>query len=157
MPLQFKLMALFKRTSSDNTDFKKLVALLDKDLAIRDGDEHAFYAQFNKIDSIRHVIVYYVDSKAVGAGGFKQYEMGIAEIKRMFVMPEYRGKGIALEILNQLENWAAESGFLECILETGNKQPEAIGLYHKAGYSIIPNYGQYENVENSICMSKSIL
>jgi GNAT superfamily N-acetyltransferase len=150
-------MALFKRTSFDNTDFQKLVALLDKDLAIRDGDEHAFYAQFNKIDSIRHVIVCYIDDKAAGIGGFKQYEPGKAEIKRMFVLPEYRGKGIALEILKQLENWAAETGFLECILETGKKQPEAISLYHKAGYNNIPNYGQYENVENSICMSKSIL
>jgi GNAT superfamily N-acetyltransferase len=116
-------MTLYKRTSSDNTDFHKLVALLDKDLAIRDGDEHAFYAQFNKIDSIRHVIVCYIDDKAVGAGGFKQYVPGIAEIKRMFVLPKYRGKGIAFEILKQLENWAAESGFSECILETGNKQP----------------------------------
>ena len=149
-------MAFYKRTSSDNTDFQKLVTLLDKDLAIRDGDEHAFYAQFNKIDSIRHVIICYVDDKAVGAGGFKQYELGKAEIKRMFVLPEYRGKGIALEILKQLENWAAELGFSECILETGNKQPEAINLYNKAGYKNIPNYGQYANVENSVCMSKKI-
>ncbi len=149
-------MRIFTRTDSSNNDFLSLVALLDKDLAIRDGDEHAFYAQFNKPGSIRNVIVCYVENKPVGVGGFKKYQQDQAEIKRMFVLPGYRGQGIALEILKQLENWAAELGFSECILETGKKQPEAINLYHKAGYKNIPNYGQYANVENSVCMSKKI-
>ena len=138
-------------------DFQKLVAQLDKELAIRDGEEHAFYAPFNTIDTIGHVIVCYLDKLPVGAGGFKQYGPGKAEIKRMYVLPEYRGKGIAYEILRQLEKWAAQSGFFECILETGKKQPEAIGLYLKAGYTNIPNYGQYEKAANSICMSKIVL
>ncbi len=149
-------MPKFIRTDSANTDFLSLVALLDADLAIRDGDEHAFYAQFNKSDSIRHVIVCYVDNKPVGIGGFKRYETGKAEIKRMFVLPEFRGQGIALQILQQLERWAGVEGFSECILETGKKQPEAISLYHKAGYKNIPNFGQYANVENSVCMAKVI-
>jgi len=81
----------------------------------------------------------------------------VAEIKRMFVRPERRGRGIARSILSELETWAGELGFLECILETGLKQPEAIELYRKSGYETIPNYGQYEGVENSVCMRKSIL
>jgi GNAT superfamily N-acetyltransferase len=80
----------------------------------------------------------------------------VVEIKRMFVLPEHRGKGIAGQILQQLEIWAAEGNNSTCILETGKKQPEAIALYKKAGYKIIPNYGQYENVENSVCMEKRI-
>jgi GNAT superfamily N-acetyltransferase len=150
-------MPTFARTDSSNKDFHHLVSLLDKDLAIRDGDEHAFYSQFNKIENIRNVIVAYEDEKAVGAAAFKEYLSAVVEIKRMFVLPEFRGKGIAFQILQQLEKWAAELNFSDCILETGRKQPEAIALYQKSGYKIIPNYGPYENVENSVCMSKKIV
>jgi GNAT superfamily N-acetyltransferase len=71
-------------------------------------------------------------------------------------MPAFRGRGIAFQILQQLENWAAELGYSYCLLETGKKQPEAIALYKKSGYEVIPNYGQYENVSNSVCMQKRI-
>lgn len=74
----------------------------------------------------------------------------------MFVLPEHRGKGIAFQILQELEKWAEELKYSESILETGKKQPEAIALYQKSGYEIITNYGQYENILNSVCMSKSI-
>ena len=145
------------RTDSDNTDFRELVALLDADLAIRDGAEHLFYAQFNKVDMIHHVVVAYENDAAVGCGAFREYEPQTAEIKRMFVRPENRGQGIAGEILAELENWAKELDYSECILETGKKQPEAIALYRKSGYEIIPSYGQYLNAENSVCMRKSTL
>ena len=151
-------MTIFTRTDSENSGFKSLVALLDADLSIRDGDEHAFYARFNKIKTIRHSIVCYVDDKAIGCGAFKKYDGGKAEIKRMFVLPEYRGYGIGSNILKELELWAAELNYNECILETGKNNPEAINLYQqKAGYFIIPNYGQYQQVENSVCMMKTIL
>ena len=147
----------FNRTTSDNTDFLNLVALLDEDLKIRDGNDHSFYAQFNKIQNIRNVIVCYINSKPAGCGAFKEYDQKNAEIKRMFVLPEYRGQGFGLNILKELEVWASELNYSACILETGKKQPEAIRLYKKAGYAVIKNYGQYENVENSVCMTKAIL
>jgi len=150
-------MITFKRTLSDNADFQKLVALLNADLRIRDGDEHTFYAQFNKIENIRNVVVCYFDNKPIGCGAFKKYDDKRVEIKRMFVLSEYRGHGTGLAILKELEEWASALNYNECILETGKKQPEAIRLYQKAGYAIIKNYGQYENVENSVCMTKSIL
>ena len=75
----------------------------------------------------------------------------------MFVQPEYRGHGIGLNIVRELELWAKESNYTTCILETGKKQPEAISLYKKAGYTIIKSYGQYKNVENSVCMMKAVL
>jgi putative acetyltransferase len=145
------------RTDSDNADFRGLVVLLDEDLAIRDGAEHSFYAQFNKIDKIRETVVVYENERAVGCGAFKEYEPKTAEIKRMYVLPEMRGKGIAGKILSELETWAKELNFSECVLETGKKQPEAIRLYQKSGYEIIPNYGQYAGVENSVCMRKIII
>lgn len=149
-------MIRFIKTNSTNPDFQQLVALLDADLKIRDGEDHSFYAQFNKIDLIQHIVVCYMDNKVVGCGAFKPYDNATIEIKRMFVLPEYRGKSIGLLILNELETWAKSLDYTGCILETGKKQPEAIRLYQKAGYLIIPNYGQYELVENSVCMKKSI-
>lgn len=110
------------RTNSDNADFLELVVLLDRDLQIRDGDEHSFYAQFNKVDKIRHVVVAYENGEAVGCGAIKEHAEGVAEIKRMFVRAEQRGRGIAKSVLSELENWASELGFAECILETGWNQ-----------------------------------
>jgi putative acetyltransferase len=150
-------MITFKRTDSNDPDFWALVHLLDEDLAIRDGAEHAFYHQFNKIANLRNVIVCYEGDKAVGCGAFRQYDHENVEIKRMFVLPAFRGRGIGLSILQELENWVAELNFTYCILETGRKQPEAISLYKKAGYQLIENYGQYKGVENSVCMTKTIL
>jgi len=76
------------------------------------------------------------------------------EVKRMFVTPTSRGKGVASIILKELEAWAVELNVSKCVLETGKRQPEAIRLYTKNAYCIIPNYGQYENVENSVCFEK---
>ena len=142
------------KTDSDNEDFRLLVGELDADLQKRDGEEHTFYAQFNKIDRIKHVVVAYVNNEAVGCGAIKEYSTDAVEVKRMYVQPHNRGKGIASEILMALEAWAAELNYAKCVLETGKKQPEAIRLYHKNGYAVISNYGQYENVENSVCFEK---
>ena len=145
------------KTDSDNKDFQELVRLLDEDLMIRDGAEHSFYAQFNKLDLIKHVVLAYENDESIGCGAFKKYTDETVEIKRMFVRLEHRGKGIAVEILKELENWAMENGFKFAILETGFKQPEAIRLYEKSGYKVIPNYGQYAGVENSVCMKKTLV
>lgn len=145
------------RTDSTDRDFRALVALLDQELLVRDGEEHEFYAAYNKINSLAHVVVAYRGELAVGCGAVKKYAEDVAEIKRMFVLPEKRGQGIAGEVLVELERWARELGFAECILETGKKQPEAIRLYQKSGYTRIPNYGQYEGVVNSVCMKKQLI
>ncbi|PVY39896.1 GNAT family N-acetyltransferase [Pontibacter virosus] len=149
-------MLYLKRTDSDDPDFVALVKLLDADLAIRDGEEHAFYAQYNKIDKIKHVVLAYENGKALGCGAIKEYEPGTVEVKRMYVQPAGRGQGIASQVLAELEAWACELSFEKCILETGLKQPEAIGLYKKNGYQLIPNYGQYAGVENSVCFEKEL-
>lgn len=144
------------RTDSDNTDFRQLVALLDQDLAVRDGNDHAFYAQFNKVDAIKEVVVAYQNSLPVACGAIIPFSDTEAEVKRMFVHPDYRKQGIAAKIVTELENWANELGFTATVLETGKKQPEAIALYQKIGYRITPNYGQYIGVDNSVCMIKAL-
>jgi GNAT superfamily N-acetyltransferase len=142
------------RTTSENPDFSNLVILLDADLKIRDGEDHEFYAKINKAALLNNVILCYDDKVAVGCGAFRAIDSNSVEIKRMFVNPDNRGKGIASKILSQLEHWAKELNYAQTILETGVNQPEAIALYKKAGYSIIENCGQYKGVENSVCMKK---
>lgn len=144
------------RTSPTNKDFQLLVNLLDQELAISDGEDHAFYDQFNKSDHIKFAIIIYQDLKPVGCGAIKEFQPGVMEVKRMFTLKEYRGKGYASKILNELESWAAELGYHKCILETGINQPDAIALYNKSGYKTINNYGQYAGVEKSFCFGKSL-
>lgn len=149
-------MITLTRTDSTNTDFIELVKHLDAYLAKQDGDEHAFYNQFNKIVAIKYVIVAHENGIPIGCGAIKEYADGIVEVKRMYTSPNVRGKGIATQILSELEKWAAELSYQKCILETGVRQPEAISLYKKCSYQIIPNYGQYLNVENSVCFEKEL-
>jgi GNAT superfamily N-acetyltransferase len=149
-------MYTLKRTNSKNFDFQNLVKELDKDLAIRDGEEHDFFSQFNTIDNIRYVIVAYENDIAVGCGAIKNFDENTMEIKRMFVAVDKRGKGIASLVLEELEKWTKELNFSKCILETGVKQPEAIHLYKKNGYKTIPNYGQYAHVKSCICFEKEM-
>lgn len=144
------------RTTSDNKDFGALVIQLDAYLRILDGDDHEFYAQFNKTNLLKNALICYENEVAVGIGAYKEYDSETAEIKRMYTLPEYRGKGIAKAILTELELWAKEEGYKFAILETGYLQKDAIGLYQKLGYEITENFGQYIGVENSVCMKKSL-
>ena len=145
------------RTNSDDTDFITLVKKLDAELAERDGKDHSFYAQFNIIQTIKYVVVAYEDKKPVACGAIKEFDRDTMEVKRMFTLSERRGEGIAGKILNELEKWASELHYKRCVLETGKRQPEAIALYKRNGYNIIPNYGQYVGVENSVCFEKYLM
>jgi GNAT superfamily N-acetyltransferase len=142
------------RTDSDDGAFIGLVKALDADLAKRDGEDHSFYSQFNKIDKIKHVVVAYENGIPTGCGAIKEFSPDSMEVKRMYTLPGSRGKGIASQVLAELERWAAELSYEKCLLETGKRQPEAIALYKKRGYRLIPNYGQYAGVENSVCFEK---
>ncbi len=144
------------RTNSENKDFIALVKYLDADLAERDGAEHSFYSQFNKIDRLKYVIIAFANDKAIGCGAIKEFNLTAVEVKRMYVISESRGKGIATKMLTELESWAKELSYTKCVLETGKKQPEAIELYKKNGYNIISNYGQYIGIENSVCFEKEL-
>lgn len=149
-------MIQYFRTDSSNTDFQGLVLLLDKYLSVINGEKDSFFAAFNTIDTLQNVIVGYDNEKPVGCGAFKPYSDDSAEIKRMFVAEGYRGQGIAQGILTALETWASELGFSTCILETSKSMLPAVQLYEKCGFTVIPNYGQYREVETSVCMQKRL-
>lgn len=149
-------MLTFLRTNSTHQDFISLVRHLDIELATIDGDEHSFYVQYNKIDKINHVIIAYENELPIACGAIKQFSENTMEVKRMYILAPYRGKGTASGVLIQLEKWVAEMNYSHCILETGIRQPDAIRLYGKNGYLPIPNYGQYAGVENSRCFEKAL-
>ena len=143
------------RTNSENTNFINMVKELDAYLKITDGDDHDFYNQYNGIDVIKHVVVAYYSNKAVGCGALKHFNNEAIEVKRMYVDSTQRGLGIAPKIMSELEKWAKELGYKKSILETGERQVEAVRLYNKSNYKRMTiNYGQYEGVENSLCFEK---
>jgi len=145
-----------KRTDSFDFDFPQLVALLNLELHERYGELQLIYDTFNQISNLDTVVIAYVNDMPAGCGCFKRFDEATAEIKRMFVKADERGQGIASLILKELEVWAKEDGYSYAVLETAIKQQESIGLYKKAGYTIIPNYGQYIGMENSICFRKAL-
>jgi GNAT superfamily N-acetyltransferase len=149
-------MTTIIHTDSTNPHFAELVKALDSELAERDGNLHGFYSKYNKIDAIKQVVVLYHNNQPVACGAIKPYADKTAEVKRMYTLPEHRGKGLAAQVLAALEQWAAQLGYTTCILETGIRQPEAIALYKKCGYHLIPNYGQYAGVDNSVCFEKQV-
>lgn len=150
-------MIYYKRTNSDDLDFRTLIKELDEDLALKNGDKNDFFAQYNLIDFINHVVLAYENDIAVGCGAFKQFDEETVEIKRMYVPPPQRRKGIARKILNALELWAKNEHYKYAVLETGERMTEAINLYQSNNYEVIPNYPPYDQETTSICFSKVLL
>lgn len=144
------------RTNATDSHFIDLVAQLDVEMAERDGEDHSFYQQYNSIERNGLVALLKNNDKIIGCGAIKEMDGEAMEVKRMFVLKEFRGQGFAGLVLKELEQWAFDLGYSYCKLETGKRQPEAIALYEKKGYSRIPNYGQYAGVHNSVCFEKSL-
>jgi putative acetyltransferase len=145
------------RTSADHPDFDYLVSLLDHELWVELKEDQSTYDQYNKVPDIKTAIIIYDDEKPVAIGCFKKYNDDTVEIKRMYVDKAYRGKGLSKLVLNELEKWAIEEGFKYAILETGIRFIVAQNLYKQAGYVVIPNYAQYEGLEESVCMKKKLI
>jgi putative acetyltransferase len=148
------MMYLSKEPTSKIPTSSHLVAQLDALLAETDGEDNTYYRQFNTIDQLNQVVVFYVADQPAACGAIKAFDEEAMEVKRMYTSPAYRGKGLATRVLAELEAWAVELGYPKCVLETGKRQPEAIALYEKRGYLRIPNYGQYIGIENSVCFEK---
>jgi putative hydrolase of HD superfamily len=146
------------RTDGTNEDFVELCRLLDENLDEIVGKkfQRSQYAQYNTLENIHHVIVAYDGATAVAAGSFKEYDRNSAELKRVFVRKEYRGRGISKTIVLSLEQWAFSCGYTHMILETGEPLTAAMSLYRSLGYAVISNYGQYRDMKNSVCMEKTL-
>ena len=150
-------MISLKRTNSDDPDFRILITELDANLREIYDQLMDVYDQHNVIEQIDTVVVAYANGQPSGCGCFKRFDNQAAEIKRMYIRKSHRGKGMSRLILAELETWAAEKGFSATILETGEKNAEALHLYRKANYLPTPNYGAYVNLASSFCFRKALL
>ena len=144
------------RTDSGNSDFIRLIRLLDADLVERYGVLQKQFDAHNSVEHIRDVVVVYRDGVPVACGAFKEYDSSAIELKRIFVKKEYRNQGLARLLVTALEATAREKGYRRAMLETGNRQPEAVGLYTALGYEKTLNYGPYIGNSYSICMKKEL-
>jgi putative acetyltransferase len=143
------------RTNAENLEFKKLVQLLNSDLAKRDGNTHSL-SQFNSITNLKYVVLALKEGRPIGCGAISMYDFNLMEIKRMYVSPEVRGQRIGEKILSELEDWSRELGSNKCILFTGSKQPEASRLYQRNGYCPIEKYGKLKDIPDSLCFAKDL-
>lgn len=148
----------FEYTDGCNKDFIELCHGLDDFLnQLVGGEENrAEYVQYNKLDDIHDVVVAYQEDEPIGCASFKRYHDECAEVKRVFVKEKYRGLGVSKQLMEILEKRAKEKGYKFFILESGDPLVAAMALYRKIGYEVIPNYGQYKNMPDSICMKKTL-
>ncbi|OAV43505.1 GNAT family N-acetyltransferase [Lewinella sp. 4G2] len=144
----------FRRTDSTDPALLPLIKELDEHLYGIYGDRMEFFNLYNGLEYIKHVVIVSFEDQAVGCGSLKEYESGTVELKRMYVSPDARGRGIGSELVEELVSWASELGYSRMILETGHEMPDAVALYKKNGFSRIPNYGQYVGVTESWCYER---
>ena len=102
------------------------------------------------------MIVIYREGEAIAGGAYRLYDEETVEIKRVYLRPDFRGRGVGKELLRRLEADARIKGFRYAVLETGELLEEAVGLYKKFGYKVIPNYGPYVDMPQSLCMKKKL-
>ena len=148
----------YVRTDGKNEDFIENCRLLDMDLDRRVGRQikREKYQKFNQLDEIREAIVVYDHGRAVGGGAIRRYDDENIELKRVFVHNEYQGQGIGSTLVSLLIEWAAELGYRRMILETGELLAESCAVYRKLGFAVIPNYGPYADMPESLCMAREI-
>jgi GNAT superfamily N-acetyltransferase len=99
-------------------------------------------------------LVAFEGEDAIGCGGLRPLDQAHGEIKRMFVRPAHRGKGVSTAILRALEAAARERGWQRLVLETGDRQPDAMRFYEREGYTPIPRFGYYVDSELSRCYER---
>ncbi len=145
-------------TDGADPDFIALCAMLDAHLnALAGGEENrAEYVPHNALTHIHDAFVLYDKALPVGCASFKRYEEGTAEVKRVFVREDYRGRGLSRRLMEAVEAQAKRQGYRRLILETGRPLVSAIALYTNMEYQVIPNYGPYKCMGESVCMRKEL-
>lgn len=148
----------FHRTDGKDKNFIENCRLLDLDLDRRVGRkiQRDKYKQYNLLDEIQEAIVVCEENRVIGGGAIRRYDDETMELKRVFVHTEYQGRGIGSRLVSLLMEWAVELGYKKMVLETGELLVESCAVYKKLGFQVIPNYGSYEGMPESLCMGKDL-
>jgi GNAT superfamily N-acetyltransferase len=149
-------MQQITRTHSDNPDFQKLTDLLDDELCRIYNTKKEDFEDYNRITGLPTVILVYEKGQPIACGCFRIFDAQTVELKRMFVLPEFRGSGIATSMVRELEEWAIELGYQYAVLETGKGQPAAIAMYEKLGYQFTEHFSPEDSLQISVCMKKAL-
>jgi putative acetyltransferase len=144
-------------TPADAPLARTLIAELDADILARDphGPIHGLHPGEHRDPRLRFFTLT-VEGEPAGCGAVRELEPGVAELKRMYLRPPYRGRGLSRVLLGALEGEARASGVSVLRLETGPNQVEALALYRSSGYQAIARYGEYVGSPDSICMAKRL-
>ena len=143
----------------ESPDARRLIAALDAHLARRYPPEQRFGPNLKPAQiapGLGTFVIARADRRAIGCGALRLLDENTAEVKRMYVEPELRGRGVAKEILNHLEAVASTLGAQRVVLETGVYQEEAIGLYLRAGFTQVDCWGEYATAPTSVCYEKRL-
>ena len=141
---------------AENRDFHDLTAKLDEYYFMLVGEVEKRYAKYNLPHLFNCRIVAYEDGKPAGCGAWKKIDEGTFEVKRIYIAPEFRRKGVASAVIAALEQDAAKHGFTKAILETARTTEDSAALYTKLGYRVIPYYGSPAGAENCLCFEKNL-
>jgi GNAT superfamily N-acetyltransferase len=146
---------LIEPRSATDPDVLAAVAAQQRELREREQASGAIDGSFPMGESPRYLVAT-LDGEVVGCGALQALDDETVEIKRMYVRPEHRGRGVARRVLAALEEAAAADGCAVLRLETGDYLPEALRLYASAGYAEIPRYGPYVVNPFSVCFEKRL-
>lgn len=148
----------FEWTDGNNEDFARFYRITeDYYSAIVGGeDKRKGFIPYNLSSVIENVLIVRSGGEAVACAGLKGYSDEDAEIKRVWVEPECRGKHIATEMMELLEEKARQRGFARLILQTREIMGDAVGLYTRLGYHRIENYPPYNKLEGAVCFAKEL-
>jgi GNAT superfamily N-acetyltransferase len=147
-----------RRESIESRDAHELIMALNAELSHRYPEPGANHFRLDAEEVLpgrgAFVIARTDQRMPVGCGAIRRMDAATAEIKRMYVIPKHRGMGAGRAILEKLEQVALELGVTRIVLETGERQPEAIALYEHGGFARIPLFGEYADSPISVCMEK---
>ena len=148
----------YEWTDGNNSDFQRFYLATEEYYSSIVGGEknRKGFIPYNISQNIGIVVIAYIDDIAVGCAGLKSYSDTDAEIKRVWVEPQYRQRHIAVDMMQMIENKAKEQHFSRTILQTREAMTEAVSLYEKLGYYRISNYPPYDRLEGAICYAKDL-
>ena len=145
-------------TDGTDPDFVSLCRELDRHLDMQAGgvENRIEYVPLCTLEGLDDALVAYENGRTAGCAAFKEYAPQVAEIRRVFVVPEKRRGGVAWRLLKAVEDKARNLGFHTLILETGRSFAPAVSLYRRLGYEEIPNFWPFEQMTSSICLKKRL-